>query len=175
MGKGRGKGTAAGSWQRHPPPICKGLATPPAGSEAAPTMNGLVGSGRRPRALGHSPKYGSLGHPFNCTPFGVHSIKKCRTSSLAKSPAGARDSKGREVLQTERLGRWGHGKESSAPREAAELGGVMAWMGGQNASSDHAWSWGVPGGPFATSCRTVPRDPDKQLRASDVDSSSFPS
>lgn len=35
----------------------------------------------------NSPKYGSFEHPFNRTPFGVHSIKKCRTSSLDKSPA----------------------------------------------------------------------------------------
>lgn len=32
------------------------------------------------------PKYGSLGQPFSRTPFCVHSIRKWRTNSLAKSP-----------------------------------------------------------------------------------------
>lgn len=43
--------------------------------------------------LSNSPKYGSFEHPFNRTPFGVHSIKKCLTSSLAKSPAVTRNVK----------------------------------------------------------------------------------
>ena len=33
-----------------------------------------------------SPKYGSLGQPFRRTPFCVHSIRKCLTSSLDRSP-----------------------------------------------------------------------------------------
>lgn len=32
------------------------------------------------------PKYGSFGHPFKRTPFWVHSIRKCLTSSFDKSP-----------------------------------------------------------------------------------------
>lgn len=35
---------------------------------------------------GHSPKFGSLGHPFSFTPRGLVSMRKCLTSSLVMSP-----------------------------------------------------------------------------------------
>lgn len=39
------------------------------------------------------PKYGSFGHPFRRTPFWVHSIRKCLTSSFDKSPTALKKKK----------------------------------------------------------------------------------
>lgn len=116
--------------------------------------------GGRQRPPRHSPKYGSLEQPFSRTPRGVHSTRKCRTSSLARSPAAGGHGTGRGGhgrAGPGRPGASGSGHRRGRPRVLPDWGRAA----GPGADGT-GWTAGCPprppvtrpGGPLGTAgCR----------------------
>lgn len=68
---------------------------------------------------GHSPKLGSLGHPFSFTPRGLVSMRKCLTSSLVMSPGKRQDVLTSEPPHSSSHPPVPHGNQCSSLREGS--------------------------------------------------------